>query len=141
MRQLVAYFLTFSCYGSHLHGDAPYSVDRRHNVVDGPYLAALPGYRRASLGAMEQEPYELDEQRRCMVLEAIRNVCQFAVSHAASARVGSGAGVEHWIGVDAAKLEDRFGAFLDPAHAAVVATLGDDVLDRAFHLQRSRASR
>ena len=36
------------------------------------------------------------------------------------------------VGLDASELDDGLGAFLDPAHAAVVAPLGDDELDGAL---------
>src|SRR5215468_1975903 len=37
------------------------------------------------------------------------------------------------VGLDAPQLHDGLRAFLDPAHAAMVATLADDVLDGTFH--------
>ena len=43
-----------------------------------------------------------------------------------------GEAVEVSVGLDAAKLDDGLDTLLAPAHAAVVAALGDDVLDRTF---------
>ena len=43
MDRPLAYLITFSCYGSHLHGSESGSVDRNHNVVGGRYLAPEPG--------------------------------------------------------------------------------------------------
>ncbi|HEX4135855.1 MAG TPA: hypothetical protein VHY84_14670 [Bryobacteraceae bacterium] len=34
------YFITFSCYGLHLHGDESGSVDRRHNTPESPTAEA-----------------------------------------------------------------------------------------------------
>ena len=35
---LPSYFLTFTTYGTWLHGDTRGSVDREHNIVETPYL-------------------------------------------------------------------------------------------------------
>ena len=76
MPEPLAYFMTFTCYGCRLHGDDPYTVDRRHSTVNGPHLAPDEGYRRAAAGAMKQAAYVLDEARRKIVLASIREVCQ-----------------------------------------------------------------
>src|SRR5690348_14625961 len=36
------YFITFACYGGHLHGDESGSVDRRHNVFGSRSLETDP---------------------------------------------------------------------------------------------------
>jgi REP element-mobilizing transposase RayT len=68
------YFITFACYGCHLHGDESGSVDRRHNLVGGPLLE--PELRRASgeRQRMAQTPYLLDRDAQSITLEAIREV-------------------------------------------------------------------
>ena len=73
----LAYFITFSCYGCRLHGDAPYSVDRQHATVDGPFVEPSEQVRTASANAMTQEPYKLDETRRRLVVESIHEVCRY----------------------------------------------------------------
>jgi REP element-mobilizing transposase RayT len=69
------YFITFACYGAHLHGEESGSVDRRHNA---------PGSRLAEANAervgvkrqqMDQVPYCLDQDRRATVLDALHTVC------------------------------------------------------------------
>lgn len=77
MPEPLAYFITFSCYGCHLPGDAPYTVDRNHAVVDGPLVEPNEQLRAASAEAMTQEPYSLDELRRGLVLESIHEVCRY----------------------------------------------------------------
>jgi hypothetical protein len=36
------YFITFACYGGHLHGDESGSVDRRHNLHGSRLLESDP---------------------------------------------------------------------------------------------------
>ena len=71
----LAYLITFTSYGTRLHGDETGSVDRNHNVPGTPYLP--PNKRRVSAREkqMKQGPYELDAPRRSTVLEALREVC------------------------------------------------------------------
>ena len=72
----MTYFITFTCYGAHLHGDESGSVDRRHNV-HGSRLAEPDSDRLAvKLEQMDQVPYYLDsEDRRSTVLAALHEVC------------------------------------------------------------------
>lgn len=69
------YFITFACYGTHLHGDESGSVDRHHNVPGSRLLEADPQRVSAERESMQQSPYLLDHDRRTIVLEAIREVC------------------------------------------------------------------
>jgi len=73
----LAYFITFSCYGCRLHGDAPYSVDRDHAVVGSPFVEPNEPLRDALASGMAQEPYELDNVRRRLVIESILEVCRY----------------------------------------------------------------
>ena len=71
----LAYFITFTCYGTRLYGDEAGSVDREHNIPGTPFLA--PNLRRvqAEQRQMRQEAYHLDSRRRTVVLCAIQKVC------------------------------------------------------------------
>jgi REP element-mobilizing transposase RayT len=69
------YFITFACYGSHLHGDESGSVDRKHNLFGGRLAAASAERLAAKCGQMDQPPYLLDQARRMTVLDALREVC------------------------------------------------------------------
>ncbi|MBI4905545.1 MAG: transposase [Acidobacteria bacterium] len=69
------YFITFACYGSHLHGDESGSVDRRHNQPGGPLLEADPQRVSTERQSMSQAAYLLDRDSRVMVLAALRDVC------------------------------------------------------------------
>jgi REP element-mobilizing transposase RayT len=71
----MTYLITFTCYGSHVHGDESGSVDRDHNV---------PGHRLVDFDIerawrerdlMDQAPYRLDTPSRSAVLDAIQQVC------------------------------------------------------------------
>jgi|GEM_PF-204191 len=70
-----AYFITFSCYGCWLHGDAGGSVDRRHNVFATSVIESHPGYESSERARMDQPAYELDATRRGLILKAIQDVC------------------------------------------------------------------
>jgi hypothetical protein len=68
------YFLTFACYGTHLPG-APGSVDRHHHLYEGPYPKESRSREICVKGLMKHPPYTLDETKRKIVFEAIREVC------------------------------------------------------------------
>ncbi len=65
--QPIAYFITFTTYGTWLHGQAPGSVDREHNRFNTPWLAPNPDQRAINRQRMAQEPYCLDEPRRRVI--------------------------------------------------------------------------
>ncbi len=70
----LAYFITFTCYGTWLHGDEHGSVDREHNA---PGTAVLePNARRHGheQEQLRQPPYSLDPPRRQVTLQAIREI-------------------------------------------------------------------
>src|SRR5258708_3361744 len=71
----VTYLITFTCYGTRLHGHESGSVDKLHNVP-GMRLADPDARRlRATLGRMTQKPYALDAYKREAVLLSICEVC------------------------------------------------------------------
>jgi REP element-mobilizing transposase RayT len=73
----LAYFITFTTYGAWLHGRAPGSVDRAHNVPGTPFLPPDADLERRMSSAMRQEPYVLDEVRRQVVLRTIKEVAAY----------------------------------------------------------------
>ena len=73
----LAYFITFTCYGTWLHGKKSGSVDRFNNT---PGTAFLPSNsKRTGLvkKKMSETPYFLDEPRRRIVLQTIIEVCNY----------------------------------------------------------------
>ena len=69
------YFITFACYGSHLHGDDSGSVDRDHNAPGSRLAEASPARVEVKREQMDQAPYCLDRDSRAIVLAALREVC------------------------------------------------------------------
>ena len=68
------YLITFTCYGTRLHGQEG-TIDRRHNQ---PGSRAMPEdwvLLEQSRGLMSQQPYLLDAARRKAALDGIRWVC------------------------------------------------------------------
>lgn len=73
----LAYFITFTTYGTWLHGRDAGSVDCAHNTPGTPFLPGNPNREAARRGAMRQAPYELDESRRTVVLRTIQEVASY----------------------------------------------------------------
>ncbi|MBK7403322.1 MAG: hypothetical protein IPJ41_01480 [Phycisphaerales bacterium] len=69
----LAYFITWSTYGAHLHGDDRGSVDRSGSHGPGrPLIVANPGRERFELTELRHEVVSLDEKRRAVVEKTIR---------------------------------------------------------------------
>ena len=68
------YFITFSCYGTRLHGDETGTVDRHHNIPGNRPLSTNAQRASAERERMTHEPYALDQGRREAVLEPVREV-------------------------------------------------------------------
>ncbi len=71
----MTYLITFSCYGSHLHGHESGSVDKRHNLPGSRMLKPDP--RRVSVDRrhMNQRFWVLDKNRRDAVLSSMLERC------------------------------------------------------------------
>jgi hypothetical protein len=74
--QPLALFISFTTYGTWLHGKAPGSVDPDHNEFASPFLPADAVEERAERTAMAQPPFILDEPRRRIVLGTVQEVCR-----------------------------------------------------------------
>ncbi|MGE0600233.1 MAG: transposase [Dehalococcoidia bacterium] len=72
-----AYFITFTTYGSRLHGDARGSVDEWHNRYGEPPMERRPGLEAYERGRLKSAPVTLDASMRGAVEDAIRERCQF----------------------------------------------------------------
>jgi len=84
----LAYFITFRCYGTWLHGDERSSVDRFHNKYGAPRIPPNETWRSYNEGHLKCEPVILNAEQRRSVEEAIREVCKVRrwSLHAVSAR-------------------------------------------------------
>jgi REP element-mobilizing transposase RayT len=71
----IAYLITFTCYGTRLHGDEEGSVDRGHNIPGSPFLPPRRGWAITDQRRMRQQPYKLDRARRQIVLRALQQHC------------------------------------------------------------------
>jgi len=71
----LAYFITFSCYGTWLHGKKTTSVDRRNNTYETDFLSVNPARQASVEERMLETPYLLNDARRNIVLSAIKEVC------------------------------------------------------------------
>ncbi len=71
----LAYFITFTCYGTWLHGDKSTSVDRFTNTPGTDFLSFNSKRLHLVKKGMPETPYFLDESRRKNVLQAIEEVC------------------------------------------------------------------
>jgi REP element-mobilizing transposase RayT len=71
----LAYFITWSCYGTWLHGDEGGSVDRAHNVPGTPYLDPDPARYRRESQRSRQGAFTLDDSARRIVHDSILAHC------------------------------------------------------------------
>jgi len=72
----IAYLITIRTYGTWLHGDARFSMDRRaFNNYGGPKIAPNKGLERNEISLLRSKPVILDSNMRTMVESSIREVC------------------------------------------------------------------
>lgn len=72
----LAYFFTFTTYGTWLHGDDRNSVDSEHRVFGEPFVPSDPKRFQRMRDLMKQPAYALDETARGIVCEAIVALAQ-----------------------------------------------------------------
>jgi len=70
------YFLTFTTYGTRLHGDPRGSVLRHENAVGTPAFAPNPVRNRFERELMPTSPMRFTEDQRRTVAAAIAEVCE-----------------------------------------------------------------
>jgi REP element-mobilizing transposase RayT len=71
----LAYFISFRCYGTWLHGDERNSVDRSHNIYRTPMLPPDEKMHCEMRLRMKHDPVELNAKRREAVEYGIRETC------------------------------------------------------------------
>ena len=67
----IAYFITFTTYGSWLPGSVKGSVDNEHNVYGTPWVEADAERERQAREAMTQVPYVMTSAEREIVCRAM----------------------------------------------------------------------
>ena len=70
------YFVTFTCYGTWLHGDARGSIDRAHNDWLTPPLEPDEERERQAFALLKHAPVKLGSRQRPLIAQAIQEVCQ-----------------------------------------------------------------
>jgi len=73
----IAYFFTFTTYGTRLHGDGRGTVDRWNNGFGDDYLGENDRRHGFERERLKQPPYIMDETARACVDRAIRDHCAF----------------------------------------------------------------
>ena len=78
MRKIpLTYFITFTCYGTWLHGDDRGSVDEDHRKFDTPFVEANTARYESMRKKMKESPLFLIEEQRALVAAVIAEVCVF----------------------------------------------------------------
>ncbi|MGE0600458.1 MAG: transposase [Dehalococcoidia bacterium] len=78
MSDPIAYFLTFTTYGSRLAGDERGSVDRNHNRFETPTIAPVGTYEGYARSLQTSGSLVFTSQQRLAVDRAIRERCLHA---------------------------------------------------------------
>ena len=68
----LAHFITFACYGTHLHGHESGSVDRFHNRYGAAFLPPDIVLRQKQEKRMKHPPYLIDHARAVIVMNAVK---------------------------------------------------------------------
>ncbi len=79
MKYPIAYHITFTTYGSWLHGDKIGSVDKEHNRYSSAFVNPNSGLHRTerNKSPLKNPPFVLEQSQRESVLKAILRVCEF----------------------------------------------------------------
>lgn len=67
----LAYFITFTTYGTHLTGSEKGSVDRDHNIFGTPFIESDEERANRAREAMSQPAYQMGADERKIVCDAI----------------------------------------------------------------------
>jgi len=73
----IAYLITFTTYGSWLHGDQRTTVDPEHNTFTSLRIQSFPALKNHRENLLSHPPFKLDEPTRKIVLNAIIEVCRY----------------------------------------------------------------
>ena len=74
---ILAYHLTFTSYGTWLHGDERWSVDRKSKDIDRKYVPPNPILHEYVEGRLKHPKVKLDAKARRIAREAIEDYCRF----------------------------------------------------------------
>ncbi len=77
MSEILAYFLTWTTYGTWLPGDERCSVDRMHNAPDTDYVFPDSKRYEANQSRMTEPPLYLTPRQREIIEQSIREHCVY----------------------------------------------------------------
>ena len=77
----LAYFITFSSYGTRLHGSNNGSVDRNHNQYGTDRLPSQPHLERYEIETLKNAAVTFNQNHRRTILNSIMRVCEFHSWH------------------------------------------------------------
>lgn len=72
----LAYFITFRCYGTWLHGDKRGSTNRFRNRYGSRHLPPEETWLEINKNRLKRDPVLLNEKQRACVTKAIRETCR-----------------------------------------------------------------
>ena len=75
MPKPLAYFITFSSYGTRLHGSENGSVDRNHNRYGSDLIPPKPSLEYYEKQTQKNPPVMFEPEQRHIILETIGEVC------------------------------------------------------------------
>jgi len=73
----LAYLITFTCYGTWLHGDDRGSVDYTHRQYNKEFIAPNQVFKALRQSQMSDDLVILNSHERDLVEKTIREVCQY----------------------------------------------------------------
>jgi REP element-mobilizing transposase RayT len=71
----MTFLITFSCYGTHIHGDESGSVDKLHHIYRSPLADEDPERAFIERTHLREQPYSIQPEQREIVMQSIREVC------------------------------------------------------------------
>jgi len=73
----LAYLITFTCYGTWLHGDERGSIDSEHNQFGTPFVEECTPREREEFKRLKHTPIYLSQEQRDRITQSIGEVCKF----------------------------------------------------------------
>ena len=81
MSEAIGALLTFTTYGTHLHGTDTSSVSRRHRNWGGPTLLSNAAWQHQARRLMSETEFSLGKSDRALVLKPVVNTCTHRAWH------------------------------------------------------------
>ena len=73
----LAYLITFTCYGTWLHGDKRGSVDSKHNQFGEPFVEEDSQREQKEFKRLKHTPVFLTPEQREHITQTLREACEF----------------------------------------------------------------